>query len=354
MHERYFDNAATTPVDPRVVAEMLPYFTEFPGNAATIHHYGQKARAALDLARERVAALIQADDPMQVTFCSGSSEGNNWVLGNYKSGRVAISPYEHSSIIKLAKRDGFTVLPPFEECLPENFDIVALMSVNNEVGTIFDTELIRTRTKSDKMLVDVTQSAGKLPTYAGNIDYISASGHKFYAPKGVGFLYQKDLDLKPYLLGGGQEFGRRGSTANVPGIVALGAAAAIAMDEMDERIAHATELKSIVLEHINKIPDSQINGPGVKSPYVLNASFKGITGETLLIELDQAGYCCSSGAACSSTSKEPSSVLLALGLSPEWMRGTVRISFGMFNTPEAANDLGKDITRIVEKLRRLK
>ena len=174
MHERYFDNAATTPVDPRVVDEMLPYFTEFPGNAATIHHYGQKAKAAIDLARERVAALIQAEDPSQITFLSGSSEGNNWVLGNYKQGRVAISPYEHSSIIKIAKRDGFTVLPPFEECLPENFDIVALMSVNNEVGTIFDTELIRTRTISKNLLVDVTQSAGKLPTVAGNIDYISA------------------------------------------------------------------------------------------------------------------------------------------------------------------------------------
>lgn len=354
MHERYFDNAATTPVDPRVVEEMLPYFTEFPGNAATIHQYGQKAKAAIDLARERVAALIQAEDPSQITFLSGSSEGNNWVLGNYKDGKVAISPYEHSSIIKIAKRDGFTVLPPFEECLPEGFDIVALMSVNNEVGTIFDTELIRRRTKSQNLLVDVTQSAGKLPTYAGEIDYISASGHKFYAPKGVGFLYQKEINLKPYLLGGGQEMGRRGSTANVPGIVALGAAAAIAIDEMESRMAHAANLKAIVTEAINKIPDSQINGPGVKSPYVLNASFKGIHGETLLIELDQAGYCCSSGAACSSTSKEPSSVLVALGLTPEWMRGTIRVSFGMFNTAQAAEDLGRDITRIVEKLRALK
>ena len=226
--------------------------------------------------------------------------------------------------------------------------------MNNEVGTIFDTELIRTRTISKNLLVDVTQSAGKLPTVAGNIDYISASGHKFYAPKGVGFLYQKEINLKPYLLGGGQEMGRRGSTANVPGIVALGAAAAIAMDEMEQRMEHAKKLKAIVLEAINKIPDSQINGPGAKSPYILNVSFKGIQGETLLIELDQAGYCCSSGAACSSTSKEPSSVLLALGLSPEWVRGTIRISFGKFNTPEAAADLGRDITRIVEKLRALK
>ncbi|MBS1728654.1 MAG: cysteine desulfurase [Armatimonadetes bacterium] len=354
MHERYFDNAATTPVDPRVVAEMLPYFTEFPGNAATIHQYGQKAKAAIDLARERIAALIEAEDPSQVTFCSGSSEGNNWVLSNFYEGRVAVSPYEHSSIIKIAKRDGFTILPPFEECLPEGFDIVALMSVNNEVGTIFDTELIRTRTHSKNLLVDVTQSAGKLPTTVGNIDYMSASGHKFYAPKGVGFLYQKEVNLKPYLLGGGQEMGRRGSTANVPGIVALGAAAAIAMDELDERVAHATQLKAIVTEAISKISDTQINGPGVKSPYVLNVSFKGIQGETLLVELDQAGYCCSAGAACSSTSKEPSSVLIALGLSPEWMRGTVRISFGKFNTPEAAADLGRDITRIVEKLRALK
>ncbi len=353
MHERYFDNAATTPVDPRVVAEMLPYFTEFPGNAATIHHYGQKAKAAIDLARERVAALIQAEDPTQITFLSGSSEGNNWVLGNYKQGRVAISPYEHSSIIKLAKRDGFTVLPPFEECLPEGFDIVALMSVNNEVGTIFDTENIRRRTKSRNLLVDVTQSAGKLPTYAGNTDYISASGHKFYCPKGVGFLYQREVNLEPFLLGGGQEMGRRGSTANVPGIVALGAAAALAVDEMDDRIAHATHLKAIVSDAIVKISDSQINGPGQKSPYVLNASFKGIHGESLLIELDQAGFCCSSGAACSSASLEPSSVLVALGLTPEWIRGTIRISFGQFNTPQAAEDLGRNITRIVEKLRAL-
>lgn len=148
--------------------------------------------------------------------------------------------------------------------------------------------------------------------------------------------------------------GRRGSTANVSGIVALGAAAAIAVDEMEERMAHAAQLKAIVTEAISKISDSQINGPGEKSPYVLNASFKGIHGETLLIELDQAGYCCSSGAACSSTSKEPSSVLVALGLTPEWMRGTIRVSFGKFNTHQAAEDLGRDITRIVEKLRTLK
>ena len=147
--------------------------------------------------------------------------------------------------------------------------------------------------------------------------------------------------------------GRRGSTANVPGIVALGAAAAIAMDEMDERLAHAANLKAIVLEEIDGISDMRVNGPGAKSPYVLNISFKGIHGETLLVELDQAGYCCSSGAACSSTSKEPSSVLVALGLTPEWMRGTVRISFGKFNTPEAASDLGRDIVRIVDKLRAL-
>ncbi|HLO98918.1 MAG TPA: cysteine desulfurase family protein [Fimbriimonas sp.] len=354
MHERYFDNAATTPVDPRVVAEMVPYFTEFPGNAATIHHYGQKARAALDLARTRVANLIGADDPMQLTFLSGSSEGNNWVLSNYRNKRVAVSPYEHSSIIKIAKRDGYTILPPFEECLPENFDIVGLMSVNNEVGTIFDTELIRKRTVSKDLLVDITQSCGKLPFDVAEIDYVTASAHKFYAPKGVGFVYQKDVNLIPYMLGGGQEFGRRGSTANVPGIVALGAAAQIAMDEMEDRIAHATHLKNVFLEEIKDIPDHKINGPGQKSPYICNVSFRGITGETLLVELDQAGFCCSAGAACSSTSNEPSSVLLALGLTPEWMKGTIRVSFGMFNTPEATQILGKTIKSIVERLRSLK
>jgi cysteine desulfurase len=343
MHERYFDNAATTPVDERVIREMLPFFNEYPGNAASIHDYGRRAQAALLLARQRITKLINADDPMQITFTSGATESNNWVLSNYAD--IAVSPYEHSSVRKVAKKRSLPNYSP-----EEKHELVAHMWVNNEVGTIFDIP----STPNQKTLADVTQGLGKLPFSVEDVDYVSASGHKFYAPKGTGFLYQKELDLSSFLIGGEQEFGQRGSTVNIPGAVAIGAAAAIASDELPERVAHANKLNEILSESLSGVSDFQINGPNPRSPYILSCSFLGIQGETLLIELDQAGFCCSAGAACNSTSTEPSPVLIALGIEPEWIRGTIRVSFGKYNTAESTLALGQTITRIVENLRKFR
>jgi cysteine desulfurase len=341
MHEKYFDNAATTPVDERVVAEMLPYLHEFPGNAASIHDYGRRARAALDLARERIATLIDAEDPLQITFTSGATESNNWVLSNYED--IAVSAFEHSSIRKvgiqrdLANYDG-----------KRSHALLAHMWVNNEVGTIFSLPMVT----GQRTLVDATQGLGKLPFAVEHFDYVSASGHKFYAPKGVGFLYQHEIDLKPFMIGGEQEASRRGSTVSISSAVALGAAAALAIDEIPERMGHAQQLNEVLLDSLHGISDMRINGTTPKSPYILSLSFHGIQGETLLIELDQAGFCCSAGAACNSTSTSPSPVLVALGIEPEWIRGTIRVSFGKYNTAEATSELGANIARIVEKLRK--
>jgi cysteine desulfurase len=354
MHENYFDNAATTPVDPRVVAEMLPYLTDFPDNAASIHQYGQQARKAIKLARERCANLVGAEDPLQITFCSGSSEANNWVLANFDPAKVAVSAFEHPSILRRAVRDGMTILPPFHHEQPTGFDLLALMWINNEVGTIFDFEAIRARVQAQKVLVDGTQGIGKVPFSPGNADYVSVSAHKFYGPKGIGFLYQRDIDLKPLLMGGGQEYSRRGGTVNVSGAVAMGMAAQLAIDEIPTRFEHASRLNAAAREALAKISDVHINSSLDGSPYVLSVSFAGITGETLLIDMDRQGYCLSAGSACSSGSGEASSALVAFGVPSNCISGTIRMSFGQFNTVESTVAMVTAMAASVQKIRSLR
>jgi cysteine desulfurase len=347
---RYFDNAATTPLDPRVWAEMRPYLEDEFGNASSIHAFGQSARAAVERARERLAALIGADDPTQITFTSGATESNNWVLRSFPSG--VFSPFEHSAVREPAIFLGYEPLANEELTLqppPRRAELLSVMSVNNEIGAQWDASAFRPY--ADKIHSDLTQSVGKLPTDLSGLDYASLSAHKFYGPKGVGALYTADDPLPPLLLGGEQEQGLRAGTLNVAGIVGLGAAAAIAADEWEEDRARAELLREIVVEGLQSLSDWQINGGVNASPYILSLSFRGLEGETLVIEADRAGYAISSGAACSSQSTEPSHVLTALGLDPEWRRGTVRISFGRFNNEETAAGLAKSLLHSAEKLR---
>ncbi|MGV3616978.1 MAG: cysteine desulfurase family protein [Fimbriimonas sp.] len=347
---RYFDNAATTPLDPRVREAMLPYLDADFGNASSIHAFGMSAHAAIERARERVAALIGAEDPSQIVFTSGATESNNWVLRSFPSG--AISPFEHSAVREPANFLGYrtlantelTLLPP-----DERVALVSVMSVNNEIGAQWDAREFRPF--ADALHSDLTQGVGKLPVDLEGLDYASLSAHKFYGPKGVGALYFADTPLPPLLMGGEQEGGLRAGTHNVAAIVGMGIAAEIAAEEWEQDRAEAERLREIVVQTLEPLSDWQINGGPKASPYILSLSFYGIEGETLVIEADRAGYAISSGAACSSRSTEPSHVLTSLGLAPEWRRGTVRISFGRGNNPETSEDLAKSLRLSVEKLR---
>lgn len=347
---RYFDNAATTPLDPRVREEMLPYLGADFGNASSIHAFGMSAHAGVERARARLASLIGAEDPSQIVFTSGATESNNWVLRSFSGGLV--SPFEHSAVREPAIRLGYgtlantelTLLPPVERVA-----LLSVMSVNNEIGTQWSaTEF---RPYAEKLHSDLTQGVGKLPTDLTGLDYASLSAHKFYGPKGVGALYTADDPLPPFLLGGEQEQGLRAGTSNVAAIVGLGAAAAICEDEAEEDRKNAERRRQIVVDLLQTVSDWQINGGPKASPFVLSLCFRGLEGETLVIEADRAGYAISSGAACSSRSTEPSHVLTALGLEPEWRRGTIRISFGRFNEDETTESLAKSLRLSVEKLR---
>ncbi|MFZ4508393.1 MAG: cysteine desulfurase family protein [Fimbriimonas sp.] len=354
MLDRYFDHASTSPLDPRVFEAMRPWLTGLFGNANSIHEPGRRAMAAVDTAREQVAALI-GSDPMQVIFTSGATESNNWVLSAFEE--VAISPFEHSAIREPARHRGHTILANTGLTIefPEYaFDLVSVMAMNNEIGSLWPAEEIRARISPDSLLhSDATQIIGKRPFDANLTDFASLSAHKFNGPQGVGALFYAGTPPEPLLRGGEQELGFRAGTLNVAGIVGMGMAAQLAGEEMEARAAHATHLRALFLEELEGVPDFAVNGGPNASPFILSVSFAGIQGETLVIEMDQAGYAISSGAACSSGSNERSHVLMALGVDETYLRGTVRISFGMANTPDSAQQNSRTMAQIVRKLRTL-
>lgn len=352
---RYFDNAATTFLDPRVLDAMRPYLGLEGGNANSLHSWGMQAMSAVERAREQVAGLIGAEDPSQIYFTSGATESNNWVLR--AADQICISPFEHSAMREPALRRGAQFLPNDDLELvwaappARQPTLVSVMAVNNEIGTIWD---VREYTQpGDLVHSDATQALGKIPWSVDGLDFASFSAHKFYGPKGVGALYCKNLPPEPLILGGEQEQGYRGGTLNVPGIVGMGAAAEIANQEQEQDYTHALSLKETLIAGLNGLFDIRFNGGNRTSPFIVSVSFRGIEGETLVLELDRAGYAISAGAACSSRKKEPSHVLTALTVSPDWLRGTVRISFGRNNTKEETEQLAQTLRTTVDLLRTL-
>jgi len=348
--EDYFDNAATTPLDPVVLAEMLPFLNEDFGNAHSLHAWGQRATGAVEAARSRVAGLLGCA-PESIVFTSGATETNNWILRNFPD--AAVSPFEHSSVDQPARLLGCAFLPNDGYVLASPdppTDLVSVMTVNNETGAV----LTPPDAPGALLHRDATQSLGKLPIALDDVDLASMSAHKLHGPKGVGALFASErVMLSPLLAGGGQEQGLRAGTLNVPGIVGFGAACALAQDRMQDDLGHAVRLRDAVLEVLSKVPDHRQNAHTENSPYVLSVSFLGVEGESLVIEADARGYALSSGAACSSGSVEPSHVLTSLGLSSDWSRGTVRISFGRLNTLESAQGLAKTVADSVARLRNL-
>ncbi len=343
----YFDNAATTPVDSRVVEAMLPHLKGGFGNASSIHAWGREACEAVTKAREQVAKLIQADDPSEIVFTSGATESNNWILRSVKS--LAISPFEHDSVRHIGEVLGAKTLKNKGWKLEDSdADLTSVMLVNNETGAILGMPKCKT------LHSDATQAVGKIPFDAKRFDFASMSAHKFYGPKGVGALYIRGgKDMAPLLFGGEHEHGRRSGTLNVPGIVGMGRAVEVCQERLEADYAHAANLRGIVKERLSKIADVVFVEAENQSPYILSTCFPGLEGETLVISLDARGFAVGSGSACSSGSGATSKVLKAYGLDDRVARGAVRFSFGRLNTVESAQALCACVEKSVENLRKL-
>lgn len=376
----YFDHAATTPVDPRVLQKMLPYFTENFGNPNSQHACGRRAAAAVDEARDTVASLIGAK-PNEIYFTSGGTESDNWALrgaahANAERGKhLIVSAVEHPAMIATARelqKEGFEVtfaavdefgrvdLQKLKDSIRPDTTFIGVMTANNEIGTIQPIAEISAlaRERGIVFFTDAVQAAGalKLNVKEPAVDMLSFSGHKFYGPKGVGVLYVRSgVRVGKIITGGHQERSMRGGTTNVPGIVGLAEAFRLANEEMAQNNAHVSAIRDrFIARVLREIPYVKLNGhPKDRLPNNANFSFRYIEGESLLFSLDLAGIAVSSGSACSSGSLEPSHVLLATGLPEGLAHGSIRFSFGKENTAEQIDIAVEKLKEIVVRLRNL-
>jgi len=356
----YLDHSATTPLDPEVLQAMMPYLTEEFGNASSVYGLGQRARQAIDQARDEVAAFYGVV-AKEVIFTSGGTEGDNFALRgiaerNADRGRhIITSTVEHDAVLRSAEaleRDGFEVTrlrvdrfglvdpAALSEALRPDTILVSIMHANNEVGTIEPIrELVAvTRERSDAYFhTDAVQSTGKIPVRVDElgVDLLSMSAHKLHGPKGVGCLIVRSgVRLEPQLHGGGHERNRRAGTENVAGIVGLAEAVGIASRDLTTNTAHLTALRDRLIEGVlDRIPGAELTGhPQQRLPHHASFLFAGVEGESLLLQLDMDGIAASSGSACTSGSLEASHVILALGYPRERALGSLRLSVGKGNT----------------------
>ena len=378
MRRIYLDYAATTPTHPEVVEAMLPYFTDAFANPSSIHSYGQEVKGAIEEARAKVAALIEAHDE-EIVFTSGGTEADNFALigvafANEKKGNhIIASSIEHHAVLdtcKFLERRGFrvTYLPVDEyglvdpsdvkEAITDNTILVSVMQANNEIGTIEPiVEIGRIVKETGSYFhTDAVQTVGHIPVDVNElgVDLLSISAHKLYGPKGVGALYiNKGTKLSPFIHGGGQERNRRASTENVPGIVGFGRAVELAQSEMREeakRLRHLRDrLSSGLMERIDR---TRLNGHPVRRlPNNVNISVDFVEGESMLLNLDLEGIGASSGSACSSARLDASHVLLAMELSHEQAHGSLRFTLGKWTTEEEIERILEVLPPIVARLR---
>jgi cysteine desulfurase len=372
----YFDHNATTPLDEGVLAQMLPFLKQEYGNASSRHDLGTRARRAVERAREQVAFLVNVQ-PLQVVFVSGGTEANNLFIrgaaGYLKPDQIVISSVEHPCVTMPAKdlaRAGWKVrklaadaqgrvdLADAQLALREPTGLLSVMLANNETGVIQPVAQIAALGRERKSWVhtDAVQALGKIKVdfAALGVHAMTLSAHKIYGPKGIGALVvDKRLELKPIIHGGGHEGGMRSGTQNVPAIVGFGAACELASVRM-EALARSTRALRDRTEAGAAALGGRIFGAGAERlPNTTYFAFPDIDGETLVIELDRAGFAVASGAACSSTSTEPSNTLLAMGIAPEIARGAVRVSFGAQNTPAEAEAFLQALGATVARLRRM-
>jgi len=376
MSHVYFDHNATTPVDERVLEAMLPYLRGEFGNASSRHEYGTVARKAVNGAREKVAALVNVQ-PSQVVFVSGGTEANNFFIkgaaGYLKPSQVAVSAIEHPCVAKPAQdlarqgwkvrtlavtRDGEIDLDEVDAALVQATGIVSVMLANNETGVIQNVGEVaaRARRAGAWMHTDAVQALGKIPLdfRALAVHGMTISAHKIYGPKGAGALVvDKRLELRPLLAGGGHESGLRSGTENVAAIVGFGAACELAAERMGELAARTNALRERLERGLRELGAVIFGERAARVPNTSYFAFRGIDGEALVIELDKQGYAVAAGAACSSTSTEPSATLLAMGVAPELARGAVRFSLGAGNTPGEVESFLEVLAATVARLKRL-
>lgn len=374
----YLDNAATTRTSPTVVEAMLPYFTEYYGNASSIYSIGTKSKEAINKSRETIAATLGAK-PEEIYFTAGGSESDNWALKataeayESKGKHIITTKIEHHAILHtceyLEKRgyeisyidvdeNGKVKVDELEKAIRPDTVLISVMFANNEIGTIQPIKEIGEIAKKHGVLfhTDAVQAYGQLPITVDeyHIDMLSSSGHKLNGPKGVGFLYiRKGVKIRSFIHGGAQERKRRAGTENVPGIVGYGKAAEEAFATMKERTGKEAELRDYLIGRVLKeIPYTRLNGHRTdRLPNNANFSFQFIEGESLLIMLDMKGICGSSGSACTSGSLDPSHVLLAIGLPHEIAHGSLRLTLGADTTKEDIDYVVDETKAIVERLR---
>jgi cysteine desulfurase len=375
--EIYFDNNATTRVAPEVFEAMRPFFAELYGNPSSIHRFGSQVGQKINEARAQVAALIGAADPVEVIFTSCGSEGDNAAIRSMLEAQpdkrhIVTTKVEHPAVYGLCQhleKRGYRVtwlsvdgegglnLDELRDSLTDDTALVSVMHANNETGVIFPIEKVGAivKAKGIPLHVDAVQTAGKLPFKVKElpVDMLTISGHKFHGPKGIGALYvQRKMSFSPFLIGGHQERNRRAGTENVAGIVGMGRAAERALAHLG---AYGTQVRALrdQLETrlLEAFPDCRINGKGEpRLPNTANVSFRYLEGEAILVLLDQFGICASTGSACTAGSSEPSHVLRAMALPPDWLQGAVRFSLSSYNTTDEVSFVCAQLPAIVQRL----
>ena len=379
MRRIYADNAATTALSPKVLDKMMPYLTTVYGNPSSLYGIGAEAKEAVEEARAKIATLIGANSPNEIYFTSGGSEADNWAIKGMcralkKKGKTHIitSKFEHHAVLhtcKALEKEGFevTYLDVYENGIVKAEDVknaikdttalVTIMYANNEIGTIQPIKEIGAICRENKVIfhTDAVQAVGNVDINVEdqNIDMLSLTGHKFHGPKGCGALYCR-RGVRPEILidGGAQERTRRAGTENVAGIVGLASALELALSTMNERNARLTKMRDRLMDGLLTIERSRVNGDRVhRLPGNINMCFEGIEGESLLLRLDMAGICASSGSACTSGDLDPSHVLLSIGLPHEIAHGSMRLSFSDDNTEEDVDYILEQVPKIVDYLR---
>ena len=374
----YLDNAATTKTAPEVVDAMLPYFSEYYGNASTIYSLGAESKKAMDHARQTIADSLGAK-PEEIYFTAGGSESDNWALKATaeayasKGKHIITTKIEHHAILHTCEylekrgfeitylnvdRDGLISLDELKAAIRPDTILISVMFANNEIGTIEPIAEIGEIAKEHGVLfhTDAVQAYAQVPIHVDemHIDMLSASGHKLNGPKGIGFLYiRKGVKIRSFVHGGAQERSRRAGTENIPGIVGLGAAVERAMRIMDSKTRKEIELRDYLIGRLeNEIPHCWLNGHRTKRlPNNINFSFLFIEGESMLIMLDMKGICAPSGSACTSGSLDPSHVLLAIGLKHEEAHGSLRLTLSEDSTKEEMDIVAEEVKKIVQRLR---
>ena len=374
----YLDNAATTAVRPEVLDAMMPYLKEEYANPSSIYTFAQKSKKVVDESRRTIAELLGAKE-REIYFTSGGSEGDNWALNGTaealkaKGKHSITSKFEHHAILhtcEYLERQGYEVTyldvdenglvspEAVEAAIRPDTILISIMFANNEIGTIEPIKEIGEIAKKHDIFfhTDAVQAFGHIAINVDemHIDMLSASGHKFHGPKGIGFFYMRDtVKIGPLIHGGAQERSRRAGTHNVPGIVGIATAAKSAYEDLDQKMKQQAEIRDYAIDRILKeVPYCRLNGDRVKRlPNNINVCFRFVEGESMLIMLDQKGICGSSGSACTSGSLDPSHVLLAIGLPHEIAHGSLRMTLSEETTKEDMDYVVDNIKAIIERLR---